>query len=77
MRSSEVTIYVYLLDEGVDVWIPVLAEKLSETRHRIADQPYDRATQRWEFEPGAVVVCESKSLSGGSALVATRLSSER
>lgn len=77
MRCSEVTIHVYLLDEGVDVWIPVLAEKLSETRYRIADQPYDRATERWEFEPGAVVVCERKSLSDGTALVATRLTSER
>ncbi len=77
MRSGEVVIHVYLLDEGVDAWIPVMAEKLSETTYRIADQPYDRAAERWEVEPGAVVVCQRKLLFDGTALVATRLASGR
>jgi hypothetical protein len=45
------TIYVALLDEGVDVWRPVEAKRLSADRYLIVDQDYDPAIERWEFEP--------------------------
>jgi hypothetical protein len=32
-------IYMALLDEGVDVWRPVLAERLHDDVYRIVDQP--------------------------------------
>jgi hypothetical protein len=70
--SLQEQIYVALLDEGVDVWRPVSAERISEGIYRISQQPYDRDTERWEFEPGALVVAEIAELGGGPALVARR-----
>jgi HEPN domain-containing protein len=66
------TIYVYLPDEGVDVWRPVLAERLGESVFRITVQEYDRSIERWEFAPGDVVYCEPTQLSEGLYLVAKR-----
>ena len=51
-------IFVRLLDENVDVWRPVKAERIASDRFRIVEQPYDRDTERWEFEPGEEVMCE-------------------
>jgi hypothetical protein len=45
-------IFVQLLYENVDVWRPVKAEQIASDRFRIVEQPYDRRTERWEFEPG-------------------------
>jgi HEPN domain-containing protein len=66
------TIYVYLPNEGVDVWRPVLAERVSESIFRIAAQEYDRSIEQWEFGPGEVVYCEPTRLSEGMCLVAKR-----
>ena len=66
------TIYVYLPDEGVDVWRPVLAVRFGGSVFRIAGQQYDRSVERWEFEPGEVVCCELTQLSEGMCLVAKR-----
>ena len=67
----ESTIYVRLLDEDVDVWRPVEADRLEQGVYRIGDQsvPDD---ERWEFGPGASVVVESKELDEGLTLVAVR-----
>ncbi len=59
------TIYVYLPDDGVDVWRPVEAEKVGEAVFRIAEQQYDRSVERWEFGPGETVYCEPTQLSEG------------
>jgi hypothetical protein len=54
------TIYVALLDEGVDVWRPVEAEELGSGRYLILGQvPED---ERWEFPPGTIVRVEMKML---------------
>jgi len=66
-------IFVRLLDEGVDVWRPIKAERVSSDIYRILDQPYDRATEAWEFSPGDEVGCEMVSSSDGQILAATRL----
>ncbi len=63
-------IYVALLDENVDVWRPVQAERQRDGVYRILDQPYDRETESWEFEPGDLVFCELRELSRGPALTA-------
>lgn len=65
-------IYVALVDEGVDVWRPVLAEHLSGNVYRIVSQPYDREIESWQFEPGDDVVCELIESSEGRILAATR-----
>ena len=69
--SPSVEIYMKLLDEGVDVWRPVLAEFLHDDIYSIIDQPYDRETEIWEFEPGDEVVCEVIDLYEGRTLAAT------
>lgn len=68
--TGKVTIYVLLPDEAVDVWRPVVAEPLGENYFEIDDQPYDRGSERWQFEPGAHVVCEGRDLEGEAVLVA-------
>lgn len=65
-------IFVALLDEGVDVWRPVKAQHLHGNIYRIEDQPYDRDTEAWQFEPGTEVVCEMVDASDGPILAATR-----
>lgn len=51
-------IFVALPDELVDVWRPVQAERLRANVYRIVEQPYDRAIEKWQFEPGDIVECE-------------------
>jgi hypothetical protein len=63
-------IYVSLLNEGVDVWRPVRAEYVQGSVYRIVDQPYDRETETWQFEPGDEVVCELIDASEGRLLAA-------
>lgn len=69
-------IYVALLDEFVDVWRPVQAERIRDGIYRIIDQAYERELEVWQFEPGDVVVCEMKELGEGLALTATRKATE-
>ena len=70
--GDPVQIFVRLLDEGVDVWKPVQAQPESDGVYRIADQPYDRAVEQWEFGPGEDVVCDLISSSDGLILAAIR-----
>lgn len=70
--SKAMQIYVPLLDEGVAVWRPVQAEHLHDNVYRILRQPYDRATESWEFEPGDVVCCEEVQSEDGPIVAATR-----
>jgi hypothetical protein len=65
-------IYIALLDEGVNVWRPVQAERLSGNTYRILGQPYDRSIESWQFEPGDVVLCEMVESSDGRILAATK-----
>lgn len=74
--TSIAQIYVALLDEGVDVWRPVQAERLSGNRYRILDQHYDRSIETWQFEPGDVVLCEMIESSDGRILAATKKAAE-
>lgn len=49
-------IYVELLDEGVQVWAPAVAEKLADDLYQLPEvSPGD---QTWAFAPGSVVRCE-------------------
>ncbi|MGH6912444.1 MAG: hypothetical protein ACREH3_01905 [Geminicoccales bacterium] len=70
--SKRDTIYVALLDEGIDVWRPVEAQRLSPDTYRIVDQDYDPGIEAWEFEPGTVVRCRKVSREGREILIATQ-----
>jgi len=65
-------IYVYLIGENVDVWRPVKAEKIQEAIYRILEQPYDRDSEKWEFEPGETVICEYVNSEEGKILAARK-----
>jgi hypothetical protein len=65
------TIYMPLMNEGVEVWRPVEAEPLGGEMYRITGaQPPE---EEWAFAPGRVVRCAARQLSGGECLVAIEL----
>lgn len=63
-------IYVYLLNEGTDVWRPVQAEKLSDCLFRIVSKNPDPGDEKWQFSTGDIVKCEERQLSRTKCLVA-------
>ena len=68
------TVFVGLLDEGIEVWRPAHATDMGHGRYRlIRPENYDPSDETWEFPPGAVVECEVRTLSTGPGLVAVRL----
>ena len=71
--SETATIYLSLLDASVDVRRPAQAEHVGGDVYRIANQPYNRDIERWEFEPGDQVVCSTIDTSQGRVLAAIRL----
>ena len=73
MSGVVTRIYVYLLDEGIDLWRPVDAEKVGDDFYRLIGSPPDD-TENWEFKTGSVVRVENRMLSEGPALVAVELS---
>ena len=64
------TLYVYLLEEGTDVWRPVSAEPVGEDHYRILSVNESRRDENWEFPTGSVVRAEYKNLTDGKTLVA-------
>jgi hypothetical protein len=61
------TIYVALLDEGVDVWRPVEAQREGNFYRIVGSVP---EPEKWAFDPGSLVRCEQRELSEGPTLVA-------
>lgn len=61
-----------LLDEGVDVWRPVLATDLGGGRFRLPDWDYDPGHEVWEFQPGTVVEASESALGEEQVLIAAR-----
>jgi non-homologous end joining protein Ku len=73
MNSERETIYVPLLDEGIEVWRPVAARKLEADTYLILDQDYDRDVETWQFGPGTRVRCRKERRNGDQVLVATEI----
>jgi hypothetical protein len=74
LRLDVDTIYVQLLDEGIDVYRPVKAIKIAPLVYEISlDNVYDPEDENWEFLPGNRVVVKEKALSSGGVLVASEL----
>jgi hypothetical protein len=69
-------IYVPLLDEGLRVWRPVPAEKISDDTYVISTE-LDPTTleEEWEFPPGSTVICQPKKTAEGTVVAAVRLAS--
>jgi len=67
-------IWVRLLDEGTNVYLPVLAEVLDDNIFRLlASDDYDPEDERWEFLPGSLVRCVQERRDGGTVLIADHL----
>lgn len=69
-RLETTTVYVYLLDENVDVWRPVDAVPVGASYYRIVTENNALDDERWEFTTGETVRCEIRPLWGGTCLVA-------
>ena len=61
--TAEQRIYVALLEEGTDVWRPVMAKQISENGFLILGEA--PAEESWQFSPGTQVRCEEHIFSGG------------
>lgn len=69
--TSEVTVYVRLLDEGTVVYRPAQAVAVSEGVYRLrTPSGYDAEDEAWEFSPGSIVACECKRVGEDILLVA-------
>ena len=64
------TIYIYLEDEGTNVWRPVDAEDLGNSKFKIVSVNNDSDDESWRFKTGDIVRCEPRKLSGRTCLVA-------
>lgn len=70
MSDAVEKVYVYMLDENMDVWCPVLAKRIQGNFFKILPQAYDREIEHWQFEPGDEVRCEFVDLGEGKVLAA-------
>lgn len=71
--SNTETIFVYLSDEGTDVWRPTLGRKIGHMVFEVlAPSNYDPENEKWEFVPGTIVECTERILDGTRVLVAVR-----
>ena len=69
--DKEETIYILLLNEGVDVWRPVQGIRKNDDVFLIPVDCEIPEYEEWEFTPGTLVKCREKIFSGGErALVA-------
>ncbi len=69
--TDDVIVHVRLLDEGVEVWRPVEASRVSGSTFRLSGKPTPEDEQ-WSFQPGEIVVAEARrgETSGPEKLVA-------
>jgi hypothetical protein len=67
--NESAIVYVALTGEGVDVWRPVRAERVSHNTYLLVGKRPEG--ENWEFDSGDVVVCHPKTLDGEMSLVAT------
>ena len=65
--AEPVTIFVALLDEGVDVWRAVQARPLDHGLFRIIGVEADTSDETWQFPVGAIVKCEQKLFADGKS----------
>ena len=65
------TIYIRLLNEGVEVVRPTSAELLNSGLYKVHPTPnYDPQDEQWEFVPGSIVKVVKKTMADGELLVA-------
>ena len=69
------TIYMPLLNEGVEVWAPVRAEKLGERRFLVLGPMPDH--EKWKFAANSIVMTRTTDFAGGKqGLAAYRIATQ-
>jgi hypothetical protein len=69
--TSEVAIFIRLLNEGTEVLRPTKGLLLRPDEIQVLATPdYDPAVEEWEFPPGSKVRCVKETRSGRELLVA-------
>ena len=63
--STIVTVYMPLLDEGVNVWRPVEAIQRLDGYYKITSHNDDPEDENWAFSTGDIVRCETKKFDNG------------
>ena len=72
-NTEMATIYIRLLDEGIDVFRPTSAEPSQDGFFKVLPTAnYDAQDEKWEFVPGSLVGCEKRKLEGEEVLVAVK-----
>jgi hypothetical protein len=61
--TETVTVYVALLDEGVNVWRPVKATLITPSVFRLCGPIPE--FEVWQFQPGELVRCENRIFAEG------------
>jgi hypothetical protein len=71
--TSEVEIYIPLLNEGTEVMRPTTGIMVGPDAVRVVATPdYNPAVEAWEFLPGSTVRCV-KEVRGGREILVARL----
>ena len=71
------TIYIALLDEGVNARRPAKAYRRSDGAFIVLrPKDYDPESETWEFPPGSAVICEKVKTATGEVLAAVRAAEE-
>jgi hypothetical protein len=69
--KTTTTVSVRLLEEGTEVFRPVPAVLLTDSRYVLGGQEiFQPDDEKWEFPPGTTVITESRVLSGDIVLIA-------
>ena len=71
--TERTVVHVRLLDEGVDVWRPVEATRVSASTYRLSDAPVPE-DEAWSFGPGETVVAEPREGSPRTLVAVARAS---
>lgn len=64
--NEPVTVFVSLLDEGVNVWRPVSARPLGQGLFRLVGVNANVSDERWQFPAGAIVKCVTRQFEDGT-----------
>lgn len=72
-QPNQIRIYVYLEDEGTDVWRPVQALRLEDNLFQIVEENPDPEDEHWQFCTGDVVRCREDYL--GTLIAVEKVSS--
>ena len=69
MDFAMTTIFVYLKDEGTDVWRPVAARHVNADIFEIVAENHDSENERREFRQGQKVRCKQRTTAEGENIL--------